>query len=956
MSFQQGIDVVLSSQGVDIAVFILWSRLGSAVGSSIPKADGTEYRSGTEREYDLMMQARGVTRETEGKPRPAMLVYTRRDDASFAEALRTAGSTAEQKKLLHQKELVESFIQETFQDSESNTNIGAYISFDRPSTFSQRLRTHLQAKLDEIAGGIDIAIWDTHNQGPPFLGLAAFQPKHADVFFGREEEILEARNALRQKAAEGCAFLLLSGASGSGKSSLACAGILPEIVRSETCPSGSMESTAGTIWLTLILTPAELAPDPITALVRRLTGEGLLPGLHTDEKTLEQLVEGLRKDAAAIFPWTIKKALADIPGRDGESRMLIVLDQLEELFTSSNITPEARLEFLNVIEVFARSGSIWIVATLRSDFYQQLQSEPALVRMKEGRGLLDVLPPRTDSLQRVIEEPARLAGLVYESRDGLALSSRILKDAAPHAELLPLLEFVLRELYENRADERQLTFAAYDALGGVEGALANRAEETFAGLPPDSQQALERVLRSLVTLGTESADGSRTEKAVRQYAPLSRFENDLPAKFLIDRFISARLFTTGQVENSHEPAVSVAHESLLRVWKRAMKWKDKNLDFLRTRARIASRMKEGSPLLTGDPLLEAARTSLASHAADFTTEQREWVVEAVSNADSAAKRVVFRRRVAFATLSALTLVAIAGGGVAFASYRVAKRESEKSERSAQMIGDAHESSSRLMADVLVDLRAKLEPAGQAGALEDTQRWVYEHFSESEFPGDDADSLHMRSVALNSRGYLARKTGDYAAAEDYYTRSLAIRMKLLAMDPDKPLYQHNLAIAHDNLGDLHLTKGQAAGLADQDQEYKAAIGEFREALKLSKKLTELPDATRQWFDDLAVSHLKVGGALFVASDVKNAEVELLAGFPIAEKVAKSDDSYPKWQANLGYYCLQLGNYYSWTTQPDKARPYLLRSKSIFEELDRKKQMTRQYAKWQAELTTALLDIE
>jgi hypothetical protein len=121
MSFQQGIDLVLSQdRGVDIAVFILWSRLGSPVGALIEKPGGGEYRSGTEREFDLMMQAR----KQSGGARPHILLYTRRDEISFDERLR-GRSTSEKEDLLSQKKLVEQFISEEFHDTDTGTNVRA---------------------------------------------------------------------------------------------------------------------------------------------------------------------------------------------------------------------------------------------------------------------------------------------------------------------------------------------------------------------------------------------------------------------------------------------------------------------------------------------------------------------------------------------------------------------------------------------------------------------------------------------------------------------------------------------------------------------------------------------------------------------------------------------------------------------------------------------------------------
>jgi hypothetical protein len=131
MSFQHGIDLVLSSeQGIDIAVFILWSRLGSPLGALILKPDGTEYRSGTEREFDLMLAARRAS----GGLRPHIIAYTRMDESSFDERLR-GQSTAEKEELIRQKKLVERFIVEEFHDAQQNINVRAYHRFDRPSSF-----------------------------------------------------------------------------------------------------------------------------------------------------------------------------------------------------------------------------------------------------------------------------------------------------------------------------------------------------------------------------------------------------------------------------------------------------------------------------------------------------------------------------------------------------------------------------------------------------------------------------------------------------------------------------------------------------------------------------------------------------------------------------------------------------------------------------------------------------
>ena len=665
-SFQQGIDAVLSEKGADIAIFILWSRLGSPLGHAVTKPDGTPYRSGTEREYDLITQARAASLAGEGVARPHLLVYTRRDDASFDEALRGT-STREKEELIRQKRSVEQFLSETFKDQTSGHNIGAYFPFDRPTTFSQRLRTHLQNLLDQMAGESTEVIWDTEKQGPPFLGLEAFQPQHAAVFFGREEEILEARRALKEQARDGCAFLLLSGASGSGKSSLARAGVLPAITELEVD-----EQVAG--WRSLVITPSELGSDPITALVARLAATDLLDGPAASAASLADLAAGLKKDPELTFSLRLKDAFVQTSTRQGGAvRLLLLLDQWEELFNTSTISTADRAAFLAVVETFALSGSVWVLATVRSDFYQQIQSEPALVRMKSGHGQLDVLPPGPDSLQRLIEEPARLAGLTFEQRNDQHLSRRIIRDAASHAELLPLVEFVLRELYEQRSTTRQLTFAAYEALGGVEGALAKRADETHAALPGDAQESLAIVLQALVTLDN-GAPGGGGEKIVRLRAPLANFDTKPAAKALVEAFITARLFTTCQIEATGESAVTVAHESLLRVWPRAVAWADNNHDFLVTRSRISERMRAGSPLLEGDPLLVSAKIHILRQPESLTPEQLEFVQNAVTAAERRFQRTKQRRRLIVFSLSALTIIATIGGALAWQMKCVADEQ------------------------------------------------------------------------------------------------------------------------------------------------------------------------------------------------------------------------------------------------------------------------------------------
>jgi WD40 repeat protein len=646
MSFQQGIDVVLSEErAIDIAIFILWSRLGSPQNAALHRPNGSPYRSGTEREFDLMLHAR--TRS--GGVRPNILVYTREDDASFDERLRGLSLT-DKEDLIQQRKLVESFIREEFQDAETKLNIRAYHSFDRPTTFAQRLRIHLQDLIDSLVGGdLTRPVWDIAKRGSPFLGLDAFQFEHAPVFFGREDEIVAVRQLLREQARRGCAFALITGASGSGKSSLARAGVLPAVAAHE------VDSEVGG-WRTAIFTPAEGDGDLMLTLAGALTSASALPELRGKSDALAQLAGDLARDSEMVFRRVLRPALES--GRV-RKRLFVLVDQLEELFTDQRIAKEARDTFIRAIEALARSGFAWVLATVRSDFYAQCQSLSALVRMKENGGQLDLLPPGADALDRLIRQPATLAGLRFERRGDTSLADFIVRDATAHRELLPQLEYLLHQLFAERTADGLLSFASYERLGGVEGALARRADAVIAELAPP-EAALDALLAALVTLS-----GDERQSVVRRRVPRAELERDETSRALVTALVRERLLTSSATPGG--PAiVTVAHEALFRVWSHAVAWLSRNREFLRLRANIAhacgrwqSAQENISLLLpAGLPLEEAARL-LSIEAGRLDSLLRRYIATSIARhqAQGARRR---RRRQALAVAAAVTIVALSG--------------------------------------------------------------------------------------------------------------------------------------------------------------------------------------------------------------------------------------------------------------------------------------------------------
>jgi formylglycine-generating enzyme required for sulfatase activity len=662
--FQPGIDTILSAdQGIDIAIFILWSRLGTPV----TIGDRT-FASGTEREWHLMLEALAQS----GGERPDILFYRRRDEEGF-----TAGLAAVKPELLQdaidQNRAAEAFMQAHFWDREGK-NIRAYHGFQRPIDFATILKVHLRALIDRRLNDrvwLRGATWTEE----PYRGLEPFQLEHAPIFFGREAEISELETRLRQRdhAPKEPAFLAVIGASGSGKSSVVRAGL-----RATLTNENLDESVAA--WRSIAMIPAQAQGDLFGGLVRELaTDPRGLPELLSGGLTQEDLRLSLQESVSATFRTVLKPALvraATTAG--GVVKLLVVVDQFEEIFTDKKISPENRERFLEGLELLALSGYCWVVVTMRSDFYEQAQTSAAFLRLKGERGQYDLLPPGPDALQRIITEPARLAGLRFEKRpDGTSLVAQILKDARGQSDLLPLLSDLLLDLYQHRKDN-VIPFAAYEAYAdaekeqtGLEGVLSTRAEAVFQRLNPEAQATCPQILHALVTVEGESDVRRRANKAALMDTP------DKAA--LVQAFIDARLLTSDDTGQGAQ--VTLAHEALLRKWDRVVAWVRANRQHLRIRTRIETVLKrwrdhgqhtdlllpEGLDLEEGLSLLRDAPELIAGPEYEGV---RTYI--AASRDHHAARRRKEQRVRATVTTVLLSLTLAALGGLAYAGVQLVK--------------------------------------------------------------------------------------------------------------------------------------------------------------------------------------------------------------------------------------------------------------------------------------------
>jgi formylglycine-generating enzyme required for sulfatase activity len=438
----------------------------------------------------------------------------------------------------------------------------------------------------------------------PFKGLEAFQQTDAHLFFGREDLTQKLLDRLGDQRAD--RFLAVVGASGSGKSSLVRAGLIPKI------RAGALPGSAD--WPLAIFTPGAF---PIRALSLRLMPVVAERGLNPAAlEVLEQGTEGLHVLAESL--------LTEAPRT---TRLVLVIDQFEEVFTRAS-EREAR-PFLDLLHaaVTLPQGRALVVLTLRADFFDRLSGYPDLAALFEQESMVIAADMQPEALRRSIEGPAAVVGLAYDP----GLVARILEEVRAQPGTLPLMEYALKRLYDRREGQR-LTTPAYEAMGGVRGALAEHAEFIYAGLDATRQDMLRRLLVHLVVV---SETGEATRRQVRRADLAFR---GVPAEAL-DELIAQLtapenrlLVVSRDIQRGDAPAevtLEVSHEALIREWERYRDWiaDDEAAlryggDLLKDAQDWERAGRDNAYLLTGSRLAQA-RAWLED--ADPTDVQREYV-------------------------------------------------------------------------------------------------------------------------------------------------------------------------------------------------------------------------------------------------------------------------------------------------------------------------------------------
>ncbi|QFU91753.1 hypothetical protein [Amycolatopsis sp. YIM 10] len=482
--------------------------------------------------------------------------------------------------------------------------------------------------------------------GPsPYLGLAAFQPDDADRFFGRDSLV---EHLVHQVARS--PVVAVFGASGSGKSSVIRAGLIPA--------SRAHPAFSGHRWSCVLLTPTR---RPLRQLARAVAE---LCGGEPDSGEPGWLDRALRH-----------------AGLDGGTRVLLVVDQFEELFTLCQEADE-RVEFIDVLLDAARGpGRVAkVVLGVRADFYGYCATHPGLLAMLRQGAQVLVGPMTRDELRSAITQPAAMAGLAVERE----LVATMIADITDEPGGLPLLSHALLETWRHRRNNT-MTQAAYHVCGGVHGALAQTAERLYAEFDAGEQEVAQQIFLRLTTLG----DGIGDTRRRARHSELATVGAPAVVSRVLDRLAAARLVVIGT------DSVEVAHEALIRAWPRLGRWltDDRENVLLHRRITDATQDWESSGrnpelLYRGTQLDQVIAWAGPAHrAASLNAGEREFLDAAIqlrNRQTRSRKRRALRLRVATAVVVAL----LAAASVITLRQRTEARDQHRVAVARQLVAEA----------------------------------------------------------------------------------------------------------------------------------------------------------------------------------------------------------------------------------------------------------------------------
>lgn len=471
----------------------------------------------------------------------------------------------------------------------------------------------------------------------PYQGLRPFAEADADRFFGRDDELRQLLGLV-----ERAGHAIVVGASGSGKSSLVAAGLVPSVRSGHIDASGS--------WYITTMRPGS---DPVGALRAALDAVG-------GPTTSSEPDDGDMQDRDPLV-------------RAADPTVLLVVDQLEEVLTRA--PADQRDAFLDALDALLRTG-FRLVATLRADHYEEALQHPPLGRLLVD-GALPLLGLDPADVAAAIAGPAASVGVEIDGD----LVAQLASEASGRPTVLPLLQFAMTELYE-RAITRRITLSDYELGGGLAAVVGERAERIFAALGDGEQRIVRAIFVRLVEPGPSRTVIARQARR----AELAALAGADDVEAVLEQFVTARLIGFDIDPVTREPTVGVAHESLFWSWPRLAAWIEEEGEGLAIRSGItdaAVTWDEGEH--DADDLLRGARLATAEEwftpdrVEALTEIERRFLGESISHRDrqlAQQRRTNARLRRRLIAVGTLLVLAVVAGLFAFVQGRRASDQAD----------------------------------------------------------------------------------------------------------------------------------------------------------------------------------------------------------------------------------------------------------------------------------------
>jgi tetratricopeptide (TPR) repeat protein len=877
----------------DIVIAVFRHRIGTELPATFARLpDGSPYPSGTV--YEVLSAIEAC--RTRGHPDVYVFRYANPPMVQLDDP--EAGQTQEQWQRL------KLFFDTWFVAADGRFK-AAFQTFETIDDFEAQLDQLLRSWLEEKVRRGRTALWPIEIKGSPFCGLAAFGAKHAPVFFGRSHDVTRAVDEWKGAAASGSPFLLLVGPSGAGKSSLARAGLVPRITATGVVPSVDL-------WRVVVMHPSEAPSGPIMSLAVRLfdteqdipeAERGRPPGLpeivESDYPTPAALARLFTEaESAASVPVTraLERAAEAERVRQGyvrqlRARLLIVVDQLDELF-ASDVTPQQRKAFAQLLSVLAGTGYVWLLATLRADLYERFLAEPALVALKSAGAAYDLIPPGPAELAEIVRRPAEAADLVFETdpQTGERLDERLLREA-DRPDMLPLLQLALKRLFECRmasAGAAILTVGGYDSLGGLAGIIDREAEGALSGLDEAAIEQLPKLLRQLAAIaGLDSAEVDATTRALTiRTVPLAEVSSSPASSRLVEALVDARiLLTSGERDAAN---IRLAHQRVLTDWTRARQLVAACIRFFRIRDDVEDQRRKWNDAGRSRDLLIPRGLPLAraeSIVKGFGDELSPATLEFVS---ASGRRARLRQRLT--TVAAILFAVLALGATSAGIF--AWREEQRAERSLRA---AQNAVNVIVVDIAEGLR-NVEGVRTATIrtilekIQDTVEWL------TRFAPNNLSLSQLYIELLDEFAATYQTAGDLAHARTAAATALSLGRSLADRNRNNPEWQRDVSVTLNRLGSIALNSSESSD----------ALKSYEEALGIMLHLNQQDPADLRWQRELAISLSGIGDVKSQMGDAQSALAAYDEGLTIIRRLSQRDPADLKLQREIAVRLSETGD--------------------------------------------------